>query len=47
MRKFIATLFAGLVLVAAVAPAADAGKGGNGGNGGSRPCICTPPLEIM
>jgi hypothetical protein len=46
MRKFIATLFAGLVLVAAVAPAADAGKGGNGG-GGPKPCICTPPLEIM
>jgi hypothetical protein len=44
MRKFIATLFAGLVLVAAVAPAADAGKGGNGG---SKPCICPPPPETM
>lgn len=44
MRKFAAALFAGLVLVGAVAPAADAGPGGGGK---SKPCICLPGPSVM
>lgn len=44
MRKLIATLFAGFVLVAAVAPTADARLDEN--DGSHVPCICLPSPDI-
>jgi hypothetical protein len=43
MRKFLAILFAGLLLAAVGSPAADA----KGGGGGSKPCICLPPTATI
>jgi len=42
MRKFLAILFAGLLLAAVGSPAADA-RGG----GGAKPCICLPLPATM